>query len=91
MGHATQFDIQIAADQFQGNFLARITNGKINLAKAASSDAPLNRISVQGARTTRVRKPLRRIRLRLRFGFRHGSIHGNKCFHWGSQSKPIQF
>ena len=53
---AADLDIEVAADELDGHFLACVADGVIHLAKAAMPDAPLDRIALQRARAARIRE-----------------------------------
>ncbi len=48
LGDAAEFDIQIAADQLERDFLAGVAGGEIDLAEAAAADAALDRVAAKG-------------------------------------------
>ena len=52
-------DVEIAADQLQGDFLAGVADGEIDFAEAAVPDAALDGIAVQGAVAAGVDEPPR--------------------------------
>ncbi len=43
--HAAEFDIEIAADELQGDFLAGVAGGVVDFAEAAAAHAALDRYS----------------------------------------------
>ena len=51
---AAEFDIQIAANQLEGHFLAGVAGGVIDFAEAAVADAALDGVALQGARAAGV-------------------------------------
>ncbi len=44
---AAELDVQVAADQLQGDFFAGIADGEIDLAESPAADAPLDRIALE--------------------------------------------
>ena len=44
---AAELDIQIAADELEGDFLAGVAGGEIDFAEAAPPDAALDRVAIQ--------------------------------------------
>ena len=57
---AAELDFQVAADQLECDFLARIARGEINLAEPATTYAAFDRVAFQRPRAARVRKLHRR-------------------------------
>ena len=48
------FDLQVAEDELQRDFLARVGRGVVDLAEPAPADRPLDRIAVERARARAV-------------------------------------
>ena len=48
LGDAAQLDVAVAAHQLEGDFLAAVADGEVDLAEAAAADAALERVAVQG-------------------------------------------
>ena len=48
LGHAAQFDVEVATDQLQRDFFAGVAGGVIDFTKAAAADAAFDRIAIQG-------------------------------------------
>ncbi len=48
LADAAQLDVEVAADQLEGDFLAAVADGVVDLAEAAAADAALDRVAVQG-------------------------------------------
>ena len=48
LGDAAQLDVEVAADQLEGDFLAAVADGEVDLAEAAAADAALEGVAVQG-------------------------------------------
>ena len=48
LADAAEFDVEVAADQLQGDFLAGVAGGVVDFAEAALADAALDRIALQG-------------------------------------------
>ena len=49
LGDAAQLDLRVAAHQLEGDFLAAVADGEVDLAEAAPADAALERETVQGS------------------------------------------
>src|SRR5262249_21103855 len=48
---AAQFDVRLAAQEFERDLLAAVADGEVDLAEAAAADAALQREPVQGPRS----------------------------------------
>ena len=44
---AAELDVQVAADELEGDFLAGVAGGEIDLAEAAAADAALDGVAFQ--------------------------------------------
>ncbi len=44
---AAQLDVEVLLEQLEGDFLARVGQGVIDLAEAAAMDGPLDRVAVE--------------------------------------------
>ena len=72
-------NVEVAADQLQGDFLAGVAGGVVDFAEAALADAAFDRIALQGARAAGIEKTLRRPRrVALRIG-----RHTRRIVHFG--------
>jgi hypothetical protein len=47
LGDAAQLDVEVVAHQLQGDFLAAVADGEVDLAEAAAADAPLDGVAVE--------------------------------------------
>jgi hypothetical protein len=47
LAHPAQFNVQVSLDSLDRNFLAPITDGKVDLAKSTHTDATLDRVSFE--------------------------------------------
>ena len=54
LADAAELDVEIAADQLQGDFLAGVADGVVDLAEAALADAALDRVALQRPRAAGV-------------------------------------
>ena len=69
LAYAAQFDVEVAADQFQRDFLAGVAGGVIDFAEAALAHAPADGEAGQRARAGGIEEPARRRRWRRRWMF----------------------
>jgi hypothetical protein len=56
LGDAAELDFEIAANELQGDFLARVAGGEIDFAKAAAPHSALDRVTFQRTRSAGVRE-----------------------------------
>ena len=90
LADAAELDVQVAADQLQGDFLAGVAGGVVDFAEAALADAALDGVAGQRARAAGIdepaagaaraagrpaRRPLRARRLTVRFHGSHLLLH----------------
>ena len=54
---AAELDVEVAADQLQGDFLAGVAGGVVDLAEPAVADAALDRVAVQRPRPAGIGEP----------------------------------
>ena len=83
--HAAEFGIEIAADELQGDFLAGVAGGVVDLAEAAAAHAALDGIAAQRPAPAGIQERTAAPRSRLVAGQADGMIgciaqsvlHGN--------------
>ena len=58
LADAAEFDVEVAADQLEGDFLAGVADGEVDLAEPALADAALDRVALQRAGAAGVEETL---------------------------------
>ena len=75
LGDAAELDLEVAADELEGHFLAGVADGEIHLAEAAAAHAALDRVAFQRARAAGVGEAHRGFGPVDLLGFSGRSVH----------------